>query len=174
MGFYIYKIQASYSIIFIVRIHSSIESNSIAYITETRSKNQTLRNRNPIAWDSGMTTIGTIFCITNPFPVESLMPGHVPLLVTTSPVIITNRPTYFITVLIQQDLEAISTMDLCKNRIVLSVGPLIALRKPYADKLCGRQRVNDWNGEGGHKKPVDITITLVVGRPLLFSMTLMF
>ena len=78
------------------------------------------------------------------------------------------------TVLIQKDLEANSAMDFFRNRIVLRISPQIILHTACAGKFCDRKYVNDWNGEGGHKTPVGVAITLTVGMLLFYSTTLMF
>ena len=79
-----------YSIIFMLRVHSTTNRKRVSYIMEMISTNQTFRNRNPRAWYSGIIKIGTIFFILHPSPVKIFTPGHVPRLLNNPLDIIMN------------------------------------------------------------------------------------
>ena len=85
--------QTHYTRLFLLRVHSNDEGNKLLYLMETRNQNRDLWKMNVEHRDNGMLTIGTIFRILAPRPVESFMVGDIPLVVSKFPCFLMETPS---------------------------------------------------------------------------------
>ena len=138
--------QTNYTRLFLGRVHASNEGSKLVYIMETRTQNRDLWKMNVEHRDDGKLTIGTVFRMLAPRPVESFMVGDIPLLVTKFPVIIMSVPHHFPRVSVDYQIQGNSAFAFVMRGMKLKVGGLTPIATSCSGLFCDRQRVDDWNG----------------------------
>jgi hypothetical protein len=82
----------NYSRLFLCKVVSMNEGNSLVYMMESRNTNKLLWSRNPQFRDDGILTIGAIFTVLSPNPITNLMSNDIPMLETRFPVVVMRPP----------------------------------------------------------------------------------
>eukprot|EP00957_Ditylum_brightwellii_P163173 12424996-Ditylum_brightwellii.AAC.1 len=101
-----YSSSANYSRLFLCKVFTHEENSCLFYMMESRNSNNLPWQRNTQLHDNGMITIGAIFIILVPLPIENLMSGNTPIVETCYPVIVMKHSSQHIpTVKIDYSIE---------------------------------------------------------------------
>jgi hypothetical protein len=138
--------QTNYTRLFLVRSHSKEEGDKLAYIMETRTENKSLWTHNVELRDNGMLTIGAIFRMLAPRPIENLMVGDIPLLVTKFPVRMMKPIYMYRSIDVDPQIGGNNSFAFTLNNACIEVDGLSPIMTSCSGLLCDRQRVDDWNG----------------------------
>ena len=138
--------QTHYTRLFLLRVHSNDEGNKLLYLMETRNQNRDLWKMNVEHRDNGMLTIGTIFRILAPRPVESFMVGDIPLVVSKFPCILMETPSKFKEVKVDNQVEGNGAFAFVSKEMTLELSGLTPVTTSCSGLFCDRQRIDDWNG----------------------------
>jgi hypothetical protein len=138
--------QANYTRLFLVRVFSENESSKLAYLMEARNQNKQLWNSN-LEWrDNGVISIGTIFRILGPRPIDNVMSGDVPMLQSDFPAVIMKPPKLFVPVNIDPMIQGNTALAFTINNVELSVSGFTPVSTSCSGLFCDRQRISEWNG----------------------------
>jgi hypothetical protein len=138
--------QANYTRLFLVRVFSENESSKLAYLMEARNQNKQLWNSN-LEWrDNGVISIGTIFRILGPRPIDNVMSGDVPMLQSDFPAVIMKPPKLFVPVNIDPMIQGNTALAFTINNVELSVSGFTPVSTLCSGLFCDRQRISEWNG----------------------------
>ena len=110
---------------------------------ETRTKNKDMWKFNVELRDNGTVTIGTVFCILAPRPVENLMKGDIPLIESKFPAMVMNTPRTFLPVEIDYQVTGNHCFAFCLKNVELSVAAFTPVSTKCSGCLCDKQRVDD-------------------------------
>lgn len=129
-----------------MRVFSENESSKLAYLMEARNQNKQLWNSN-LEWrDNGVISIGTIFCILGPRPIDNVMSGDVPMLQSDFPAVIMKPPKLFVPVNIDPMIQGNTALAFTINNVELSVSGFTPVSTSCSGLFCDRQRISEWNG----------------------------
>ena len=135
--------QTNYTRLFLVRVYSGSEASKLCYIMETRTKNKEMWKRNVELRDNGILTIGTVFRILAPRPIENLMKGDIPLIESKFPAMVMNTPRIFLPIEIDYQVTGNHCFAFCLKNVELSVTAFTPVSTKCSGCLCDKQRVDD-------------------------------
>ena len=121
----------------------------LVYIMEARNMNSNLWNKNVNHRDNGAISIGSVFRISCPLPIEKYMSNDIPMLTTHLPAILLKLPDSFIPIRMNEQIESSTSLAFIHNGAKIDVNYTAPLKTSCSGKLCDRQRVSDWNGSKG-------------------------
>ena len=110
---------------------------------ETRTKNKDMWKFNVELRDNGTVTIGTVFRILVPLPVENLMKGDIPLIESKFPAMVMNTPRIFLPIEIDYQVTGNHCFAFCLKNVELSVTAFTPVSTKCSGCLCDKQGVND-------------------------------
>ena len=135
--------QTNYTRLFLVRVYSGTEAGRLCYIMETRTKNKDMWKLNVELRDNGTVTIGTLFRIHAPRPVENLMNGDIPLIESKFPAMVMKTPKTFLPVDINYQVTGNHCFAFCLKDVEISVSAFTPVSTRCSGCLCDKQRVDD-------------------------------
>ena len=113
---------------------------------ESRTENKSLRNHNVEHRDNGAVTIGTIFRLLAPRPIENLMVGDIALLVSKFPARLMKDPSMLVSVGIVPQTQGNTSFTFVSNNTTITLDGFTPVATSCSGLFCDRQRVDDWNG----------------------------
>ena len=93
--------------------------------------------------DNGTVTIGTVFRILAPRPIENLMKGDIPLIESKFPAMVMNTPRIFLPIEIDYQVTGNHCFAFCLKNVELSVTAFTPVSTKCSGCLCDKQGVND-------------------------------
>ena len=142
----------TFSRMFLCKVHSPDhhdDHNRIVYMMEARNLNSTLWSRNVHHRDSGSITIGSIFRVPCPLPIESWMRGDIPLIVSHFPVFLMKYPTHIPTIQMNTEIGGNTSLAFVYNGVDLAVDYTSLVKTSCTGSFCDKQRIGDWLGSRG-------------------------
>ena len=138
--------QTNYTRLFLVRVYSQNESNRLCYLMEGRTENKRLWKYNCELRDNGVITIGTVFRLLAPRPIENVMVGDIPLLVSKFPARVLKDPSRFVSIGINLQTQGNESFAFVANNANITIDGFTPVPTSCSGLFCDRQRVDDWYG----------------------------
>lgn len=138
--------QTNYTRLFLCRVYSQNEGERLVYLMETKTQNTLLWGLNPTYRDNGVLSIGTVFRVLAPRPVDQLMYGDVPLLVTKFKTVIMKLPRIFPDVPVELGILGDTSLGFCIVGATLKLTGLTPVQTTCSGLLCDKARVSEWSG----------------------------
>ena len=138
--------QTKYIRLFLVRVYSQSESNGSCYIMESRTENRYLWNHNVELRNNGAVTICAIFRLLAPRPIENVMVGDIPLLVSKFPARVMREPSTYISIGINLQTQGNESFAFVANNTNITLDGFTPVPTSCSGLFCDRQRVDDWYG----------------------------
>ena len=133
----------NYSRLFLCRIVSEIEGDTIVYLMESRNCNNNMWKRNPQLRDDGVISIGSIIRLLSPSPIKSMMANEIPMLETRFPVIVMRFPQEIHPITVNLGISGNQSKGFALNKCKLSIMSSIPEETRCSGLFCDKQRIHE-------------------------------
>ena len=113
-------------------------TNRLFYVMQNNTTNVNFFDRNTNFRDNGVCTIGTLFAIVNPDPIENYMQG-IPMITTKERAIIL-QPFVHRPVAMSNDIGGNEMKAFVVTGTDISIGRIVCIDTPCSGRFCDRQR----------------------------------
>lgn len=138
--------QTNYTRLFLCRVYSDKEGDKLIYLMETKTQNKELWKLNPNLRDNGVLSIGTVFRILAPRPIDQLMYGDIPLVVTKFKAVLMKLPPIFPNIPVELGILGDVSLAFCVVGATLKLTGLTPVQTDCSGLLCDKARVLEWSG----------------------------
>ena len=136
----------NFSRIFQCRVYSALstsEHKKIVYLMKSRSSNNQMFDRSLDFRDNGTITIGTFLRVIAPDAIEDHMNGDIPLIRTTSPLIVLKRPISMPTVAVNYDVQTNHSLVFCLNNRILLLNKTTIMSTTCSGLMCDKSSIHE-------------------------------